>query len=901
MTNIVIGLGGMGGRVVRQVAETNKENNNTFYAVLDLDAHDNYSIMDSNGDISAFLLSKNVTINDYIEMYAYLGVKEWLPLSPFILRENLLNGSGQRRYSSRLCFLDFLKSGSIESLEELIGKAISPKNEDTIKVTVVSSLAGGTGSGIFIQLALWLRKRFFKYQWGNLINGIFILPDVFVDTIVDVRHNRQEIYQLYANTYAAIKELNAITKVKVNGTTLEQVNIDGLFDGVDDSASGDPVYDYVYFIDAINKNGVSFKSIDDYKAFIAQAIETQLFSPIRKRLNEVEKGLFLDVVRRNDKFTCGSIGVAKAVYPTEHVFKYCSLRLIQDILSQAWTEIDEELENLIIPNSCNDGKHDRNKARKEYVRLFEEKCKTFNKDFGAQSFIERVARDTKNETRTNHDEEVHILYTDKAEDFMATVQTLIEATVDKRCFEILSEITEHKNMVSADCNSMRHCSIVEELEQRVPHILDYLHCEAILSVRETIDIVFPIRYEEININNQQSIFSIFTKPGCDGKSGFIHPIAVRCLLYKLMANFEDIFKNSRQVEIARENAILGSNKHESIFDSKRTTTVETTPGEYLESKRFYQNTKKFLDDFKCRYEQYKNAQYELCREYAIAVAMKEISGHILKRLKDMAGIVEAYFENIPKLRTMLSEAICHNISQDSDSATVLHVFSSADEKESIYQSLKLDCHKEMIDFNESSMLALYKQFCDWDCDYEMGKACYRLLNEFILERAQKIKMEFGHIIDIDILSAVCRSAEYKNRDRILSEAERIVCHTEALKAIMTSLRHGSAPFLMHTSERVRTIELWGMSDEPYNTDLAFRTDIKVYHDSNSPKNELVCYRSVYGVFVSDTDALKEDGLMHRAYQEIVNAILASEGSMSLVHTPHLDKTWHLVLPEIITE
>ena len=67
----------------------------------------------------------------------------------------------------------------------------------TPKVVLVSSIAGGTGSGMFLDVAFFCRK-YFKPQPD--IVGYLLLPTVFASLV----ENKEEVY---ANAYAALKEL----------------------------------------------------------------------------------------------------------------------------------------------------------------------------------------------------------------------------------------------------------------------------------------------------------------------------------------------------------------------------------------------------------------------------------------------------------------------------------------------------------------------------------------------------------------------------------------------------------------------------------------------------------------------------------------------------------------------
>ncbi|MCI3988206.1 tubulin-like doman-containing protein, partial [Bacillus vallismortis] len=67
---------------------------------------------------------------------------------------------------------------------EKIFPVTSDQTEYGVRVIIVTSLAGGTGSGMFLQIALYLREMLRKkLQHHNiLIRGAFLMPDVLVKT-----------------------------------------------------------------------------------------------------------------------------------------------------------------------------------------------------------------------------------------------------------------------------------------------------------------------------------------------------------------------------------------------------------------------------------------------------------------------------------------------------------------------------------------------------------------------------------------------------------------------------------------------------------------------------------------------------------------------------------------------
>ena len=70
-------------------------------------------------------------------------------------------------------------------------------------------MMGGTGSGMFLQIPLYIREIFESQFSGGAdrieIQGTFILPDVLKGAI-----SPKETENVYSNAYAAMKELNAM-------------------------------------------------------------------------------------------------------------------------------------------------------------------------------------------------------------------------------------------------------------------------------------------------------------------------------------------------------------------------------------------------------------------------------------------------------------------------------------------------------------------------------------------------------------------------------------------------------------------------------------------------------------------------------------------------------------------
>ena len=177
--SLLIGLGGTGSRVVNNTIKLLKQNGLSFNngeiccAVLDTNVNDAGEIRSSGTEVPVFETSKPQRIRDYLEQYHHLHIEEWCPQSTRFLNQSMIDGASECRVKSSLAFMDCLETGVTDQLELMINQVLRNNTGSKIRIMIVSSLSGGTGSGMFIQMALWLRKFFSQSQ--ITIRGIFLL------------------------------------------------------------------------------------------------------------------------------------------------------------------------------------------------------------------------------------------------------------------------------------------------------------------------------------------------------------------------------------------------------------------------------------------------------------------------------------------------------------------------------------------------------------------------------------------------------------------------------------------------------------------------------------------------------------------------------------------------------
>lgn len=212
MKNILlIGVGGTGSSAVdalyyklREMG--NNADNKVTALVFDTDI----------GSISGISEAKSISMADtagvgtVCDRLGADAVSDWFPYDvPSVRAQDLTYGASQWRKKSYLAFLNAMNkqasySTFVRALEE-----VGQDPGESCEIYVIASIAGGTGSGSFIPIALFA-KRFLREKMNRdpIVNAMIALPEIYEES--QSPDNRVKIY---ANAYAILRELNAINLV----------------------------------------------------------------------------------------------------------------------------------------------------------------------------------------------------------------------------------------------------------------------------------------------------------------------------------------------------------------------------------------------------------------------------------------------------------------------------------------------------------------------------------------------------------------------------------------------------------------------------------------------------------------------------------------------------------------
>ncbi|MEM9756104.1 MAG: tubulin-like doman-containing protein, partial [Pseudomonadota bacterium] len=291
---LLVGVGGTGSRIADRILKQVRQNNDVLgpgirMLAVDTDEGDLEKLTDvpkdsririSEPEFVYRTLQRNAAVMD---QWCYRDTDN--EMTEDIKGKSLIVGAGQIRMLTRLALHDRLTHGHImETMEAAISRlAVHSEGlseQKGVRIIMICSLGGATGSGSFIQLALVLRKAAENRGVLPMMRGLVLLPDIFNRS---GKISQDEWDDLLSNGYAAMKELNAVNlradlRDFPDDFTFEYAP--GHFAGI-----GTKPFEEVVFIDYENSVGGSMgQNLDAYVNMAARSAYLNIFTPLGPKI-----------------------------------------------------------------------------------------------------------------------------------------------------------------------------------------------------------------------------------------------------------------------------------------------------------------------------------------------------------------------------------------------------------------------------------------------------------------------------------------------------------------------------------------------------------------------------------------------------------------------------------------
>ena len=904
---LILGLGGTGSQVIEKVHDKiqetgGKQSERIAFVAFDTDINDLAEIKRRSPRIKTVQTSTRSTVGEYLNINTNAR-DNWFPVNEMLNRKALTEGAAQVRAISRLAFDTTLKGGMLDELHAAVDELFridKDQQEQALRVIITSSLAGGTGSGLILPVAMYLsnylRTNFPKAK--AITRGFFIQPDVFFSVI----SAKEEQQNLQVNAYAAVRELDAFLMKADNTLPMEYQDL--VFEFPKVGAEGVEVinampYDFCFLFDANNTSGGGLDSFASYKDHAATCIYTQSLGPMSKKSNSREDNVLREVIKHDGRNRYAGAGASRLVYPWQHVRDFIAYKWADQALSAQWLTFDEQIKE----------------RREALAKQREQGFAAQDLDQGVE-FIGLVDAAAGNKDPFARAVRNQCLIFDE--------EGLSE--VGERWFEYLTALKSHVEVEAqkaddegAKSNARYQISALGSSIDRDDYVATYRDIERYHKkvVKKSEEVAGIIAYSMFQAENTS-----ITKDGHSHQletylrekltNDFIHPVAARYFLYQTR---EALKAEKKRVDVEFDNLENFFDSFEkSVFDDPATDEVET-PEEFINRKRSLREKvlKKPSEDLKLTAQMFQNYMIRT-DAFRTSIIYRQVLGQALDYVSGMSTSFEKLFTNLEgNLKGLRTEVELHKVKHDNlKGSTTRYVLADSVSLDSMYRNMPYT----------GGVLSL---------DSSLSEGIYIRVRDYHMLTDEKDPKYFQDLYDDQILGYFRKDVDERHRSQIrfdiieaLEREYRATTHdweehnTEHyVKGEIDKVKKLAAPFLEQPLGEERhpitacayNPKIEGESD-PRRSSL-IREELGNYGgqpDEEISVQEILFYNAIYGIRASDlskysparhgTDRRPAGGYF-TAYYELVSNIRPSV-SKTRVITPHIDRRWHTVavLPDL---
>ena len=263
----------------------------------------------------------------------------WIPEQNGNYIANFDYGACSVRTNGRLAFIYNLRN--IESyLHHPLHNLARPGC--SIDVHIAFSLCGGTGSGMFLDLAYLLRELSSQFNIPIFLNGYGVMPGVF-EHQVSSAHPAWDRWR--ANTYAALHELDYLMSLPADagrGVQMPWMNHE----------SCERPFDYFSLVDNVNDRGCVLRSLTEVVDILSyQLVQDVICDPISSEYKARLKmnAPYYDMCGKHAWVS--SLGVSAITYNAEYAAQFYGLKMQYYLIDQLLND-SADIEVMRLPRSC---------------------------------------------------------------------------------------------------------------------------------------------------------------------------------------------------------------------------------------------------------------------------------------------------------------------------------------------------------------------------------------------------------------------------------------------------------------------------------------------------------------------------------------------------------------------
>jgi hypothetical protein len=925
---LIVGLGGRGSEIVELVSRKVREDQRSKlgFVLFDTDANEISTVDGNNGLIRKIQTSQNLTVKQYLAVDKNAATS-WFPSHPVLDPKTVTEGAGQVRAVSRLALNTAIRTGAMQVLEDAIHHLykLTDKNEEqALRVIIVSTLAGGTGSGLILPISMYIRNFVNSRLQKNacIIRGFFIMPDVMYDVV----SGETERNNLKTNAYATIRELEAFQRGK---ETLEPVGrYNSLKFEIPSITSGDSIeletrpFDFCFLFDKVNLINTNIDKFDDRLQHAADCIYAQAIGPMNARSNSSEDNVIRELIGSGGRNRYCGAGTSRLEYPREDIREYVSLNWAKKVVTESWLYFDNEIKGRL---------KEFEELREKGFSLAEVSEASLYTDIVEAAYVHRndFARKIIEESYFSPNESPDsrvgrwFKYINGLKKFVNEKSITFQGGLEKRYSSLYSFIQ--------DLSQIEEKSDIE-YDKFVKAYGDLKKLRTDLSFKID-DIATSVSYQIFKSNKE---FETCRKDESQiefyltGENmNFLHPNSVRYILYKLMFELERVIKTVKN-DISSHNDFFESFDVDHLgYD--QSDSKGGKPDISSRKPNILQHITKALNadqiQLKDSFMEFYDSLVSFRNDSILLVVLSEALEYV-RRLADSYGLFYKSFESNVRFIDSNISRIEQNY-QICEGKPVRYVCASKVCLEKLLESMPFTGSNVSLDSNVCAGLfneiknhsKLHKGKDDNKKKAFIGKYFSDTFQNVILQNFRdRVSNAYPDIIDQDILSALEKEALY---ERELTNPESVKNYIiECIEAALVLAEPFiERPISTHRGSMIRscvynTSVFGDDNNTSVNANSTLRQEIVkgiLKKNGGIPNDEfddnmIVFYKAIYGLSVGDMPrflpknpekAVMDDGQYFSAYQSLISNLTPNTQKNKVV-TPHIDKNWHIItkLPEL---
>lgn len=910
---LLIGLGGTGCKIIERVSKMvgPDPRSNVAFAVFDTDINDLNGIAQRNPFIKTIQTSTKQTVGEYLNKDVHAR-DSWFPVNAILNGKTLTEGAGQVRSISRLALETVIRAGKMEPLHEAIQslyKVEENKVEQALRIVIVSSLAGGTGSGLILPVAMYVRHYLATHfrQSANITRGFFILPEVFYEVI----SGQTERNNLKANAYATLRELDAFL-MKGDATLPERYadSVRMLFpraasDGYEEYSVRP--YDYCFLFDAQNADGSKLNSFDQYLDHAANCIYAQSIGPMNKRSNSSEDNTIRKLAKERGRNRYAGAGVSMLIYPFEDIRTFIALKWAKQSVSRQWLVYDNLYKELCKENE---------KKREQGLSATEQTLSSF--------YMQQVEADAKHD-----DPFAKAIY--RASGNYSNGVTRDSDKWKQYVQAILDKIERDLDIGSSDLSSKNE-GVREQINalgkewDKYPGAFSEMVEYKMLSDLYTEEVSQAIAYSmfkgsKITSELEQDYKLETYLVSSEGK--YIHPNAIRYLLIKILDQMKKQKDASDKERDDLKEWFDGFEK--STFDDPETEETESVDSlsdrKVSLFNRWSKRPSGDQEEMKSKFRKYFDSVESYRLQYTRSYVFSQGINYISSLIQAFEGFYKSFDSKVTALDSRINDI--YKKYSSSTGTTVRYVCASRDCLDRIYD--KKPYMGSAISIDSELAKEIYVRVHDYALikDKPNNNRYFNALFDdgIIGYFKNSVMRDYGSELDVDILTAIENEADYLDKYKEEDDAYTLI--DQYVRKTIEDTRKLSCPFIESPMGEARepidactfNIDLKpGRGDDSPRAQLVQKMLMNYggEPDEDIPKNTIMFYQSFYGLRANDLSKFappeksatynRSSGEYFKAYYELIQGI-HPESHRSKEISPHIDRWWHIVtkMPDLDEE